>query len=90
MIPIYMPYPVYREGENVFIFLERLENAFKIHNPKKEIQLPILLNQMDDGSYRTLRNICRTVSPSDLSIQEVQDILKKHRAKFSSSELDEM
>jgi hypothetical protein len=83
-----MPYPIYREGENVFIFLERLDNAFKIHNPKKEIRPAILLNQMDDKSYRKLRNICRTISPNDLTLEEIHEILKTHRTAFSLSEED--
>ncbi|KAL4719127.1 hypothetical protein ACJJTC_003733 [Scirpophaga incertulas] len=79
-----LPFKPFEEGDDINVFLERLEQHFIASNVDKTRQVPILLISIAEDVYKTLKSIMYPTLPKEKSLSELQLALKlRYQARVS-------
>ena len=65
-------------NESIVVYLEWMQLYFKANEMKAEKQVPVFLNIIGRENYGLLRNLTAPEKPSQKSLSELVEILKKH------------
>jgi hypothetical protein len=68
-------YPSFAANDDFEIFIERLENAFKLNKTHDLDKVAVLLNQVDASVYKTLRSLCDPQTPAEKTFDQLAAIL---------------
>jgi Retrotransposon gag protein len=78
-------YPVFKANADFEIFMERLHNAFIVNKTPDTDRVAILLNQIDEHVYKTLRNLCDPETPGTKTFDEIHSLLRRQYVRETSA-----
>jgi Retrotransposon gag protein len=78
-------YPVFKARDDFAIFMERLNNAFVVNKTPEMDRVAVLLNQIDEQVYKTLRNLCDPATPASKSFDEIYSLLRRQYVRETSA-----
>ena len=66
------------DNESIVVYLERMQLYFEVNGIKPEKQVPVFFSIIGRENYGLLRNLSAPEKPSEKSLKQLTDILKRH------------